>query len=662
MRTEADLTKQTQLKANENPSVAPKTRKCPTLGAPNLTKQTHRGPESRLLPERSPFPSPSLRVRTGALRTFLSVVLALLVLFLVAPLRAADPARVSEVVVKFDDGSQQKLAADTTPPTPPSPTPPSPTPPSPTTPAPTTPTPVPTDAPATLPSTQASDAARPFLGVNLESLRDYERQFMFVDAIKTSRAWGTPEKPYDHNGPVGDDGWPSGDAGIAAITEVKNINGVYKFSCTGRCDLSTPGSPAKVENLRYDAANNRTTADVVVKAAQDKQISLNLAFKNTDGGIKNIKLLRPNYLTDESMFTSEFLNSLRPFNAIRFMDYLKTNNSQIVKWDDRCKPTDAQYTAKGGPYECAIELGNKLNKDIWINVPALADDDFVTQLGALVREKLKPGIHCYVEYSNEVWNGQFKQFSQNFEAAKAEVAAGDQTLNDGGADKNANYWARKRIAKRLIEIKKLMGADDRIRMVLASQVGFSPPGGVLKMQLEYVEKYFGPPANYFYAIAGAPYFSPGKDETDPTGKKWYTQRTDCTVDTICTRLLARVGTSANDNVKAFHALARKYGLKSFGYEGGLDLQQFGSQFDVKLASQYDLRTGQAIEQYLNNWYTNGGDAMFYFTLSCKYSKNGYWGLTEDVRELLTAKYLAAVRVSTKLRSAPVAPGSTVAPK
>src|SRR5439155_15686481 len=222
------------------------------------------------------------------------------------------------------------------------------------------------------------------------------------------------------------------------------------------------------------------------------------------------------------------------------------------------------------------------------------------------------------------------------DAAKASVSNGDSTLNDGGADPNAVYWSRKRIAQRAVQIKKLMGADDpRVRVVLASQVGFSPPGGILKMQLEYVDKYFGPPGKFIYAVAGAPYFSPGKDETDPTGKKWYTQRTDITVDSICTRLLARTGVAANDNVKAFHALARKYGLKSFAYERAVDLQQFGNNLDVKIASQYDLRTGQAVEDYLNKWFTNGGDAMFYFDLSCKYSKNGYWGLTEDVREVLT---------------------------
>src|SRR6185312_15627091 len=169
-------------------------------------------------------------------------------------------------------------------------------------------------------------------------------------------------------------------------------------------------------------------------------------FRTAGMGLRDIKLLRPGYDDDSQIFTSEFLLALRPFGAIRFMDYLRTNNSTVVKWDDRCKVTDPQYTIKGGPYEWAILLGNVTGKDIYLDIPALADDDFIKQLGQLVRDKLKSNLHCYVEYSNEVWNGIFQQYKQNDAAATAEVHDGDKTLNDNGADNNHFYWARKRIA------------------------------------------------------------------------------------------------------------------------------------------------------------------------------------------------------------------------
>ena len=47
---------------------------------------------------------------------------------------------------------------------------------------------------------------------------------------------------------------------------------------------------------------------------------------------------------------------------------------------------------------------------------------------------------------------------------------------------------------------------------------------------EYVAKNFGPPADYFYAVAGAPYVSLGKDETDPTSKLSFANRSDLVIE------------------------------------------------------------------------------------------------------------------------------------
>ncbi len=308
--------------------------------------------------------------------------------------------------------------------------------------------------------------------------------------------------PYDQKAPVDADGWPTSDAGTLVITDAKNINGVYHFFAKGRCTLTA--TPATVRNLVYDERSNHTIAEVVVNQPKDALVTLTLVFHNTDGGLKNIKLLRPGYDSDADIFTTQFTNALKPFGAIRFMDYLRTNDSMIKTWDQRAKPTDATFSVKGGPYEYAIALGNQTNKDIYLNIPALADDDFVRNLGQLVRTKLKPNLNCFVEYSNEVWNGQFKQYKQNFDAARAQVAAGDTTLNDNGRDTNVYHWAWNRIAQRGVQIKELMGNDPRIKLVLASQVGYDPPGTVVRNQLEYVARHYGPPSKFFYAIACAP--------------------------------------------------------------------------------------------------------------------------------------------------------------
>ena len=54
-----------------------------------------------------------------------------------------------------------------------------------------------------------------------------------------------------------------------------------------------------------------------------------------------------------------------------------------------------------------------LQKDIWINVPVAASDDYVRELALLLRDNLDPNLHIYVEYSNEVWNWDFSQAHWN---------------------------------------------------------------------------------------------------------------------------------------------------------------------------------------------------------------------------------------------------------
>ena len=52
------------------------------------------------------------------------------------------------------------------------------------------------------------------------------------------------------------------------------------------------------------------------------------------------------------------------------------------------------------------------NKDLWINVPAMANDDYIQNLAELIYQDLNPNLKVYVEYSNETWNDSFQQYNQ----------------------------------------------------------------------------------------------------------------------------------------------------------------------------------------------------------------------------------------------------------
>jgi hypothetical protein len=86
---------------------------------------------------------------------------------------------------------------------------------------------------------------------------------------------------------------------------------------------------------------------------------------------------------------------------------------------------------------------NQAGKDLWINVPHQANDDYVTKLAHLLRygsdgvnpytspqpspvfPPLAPGRKVYLEWSNELWNGGFSQSGWLGTQADAAIAAND---------------------------------------------------------------------------------------------------------------------------------------------------------------------------------------------------------------------------------------------
>jgi hypothetical protein len=480
----------------------------------------------------------------------------------------------------------------------------------------------------------------PPLGINLEGVSDYARSMMFVDAIKSARKFGSPDSPWDEKAPLDADGWPTTDAGTVVIADTPIPAGDYLFSCTGRCQLTTPASSATVHALAYDRATNTTTAIVTLPPHAE---NLFLGFKNTTGGVKNIRLLRPGYpRSTDQVFTKEFLSALEPFSTLRMMDFVRTNSTHVATWAERPHLTDAlQSSSNGVAWEYAIQLANTTGKDLWINIPAQADDDYVRHLAQLLKDSLNPNCHIYIEYSNEVWNSIFPQFHQNLEAAKAEVAGGMHVLDEGEGgrkDDNIYYWAWKRVSQRLVQIagifREVWGKDaDRLRPVLASQ---SAQPFMVRKQVQFIASTYGPPSQFIYGIAGAPYLGPDDQ---------FNKRDDVTLDDIFNQALPHGTIWVNACMRQYDAIARSYGLHSLCYEGGIALEGEHS-LPVKILANHDPRIARTITTYLNSWYSQGGELFMYFNLASGYGKYGCWGLTDDLHKI-GPKYKAAAAVAAE---------------
>lgn len=510
-----------------------------------------------------------------------------------------------------------------------------------------------------------------FLGINLQGVTDYGTP-LFADAMKQRRSFakaGTGPWAFDDSIPVDGDGWPLSDFACMVMAEhvldgKSMAAGVYAFSCVGKIGaMKTISSDATISDMKYDANTNKTTATITLRGG-----SLSLDVTGTNGGVKNIKIIRPGH-TEQDLFYKPLLEAVKPFNVLRLMDALKTNSNEITSWAARPLPPNDQSTKKGICYEYAFELANQTGKDIWVCMPHQANFDYYVKFFELAKKLLKAERRLYVEHSNEVWNTapDFNQSRWNVAQAEADVAANNPNRLNYDGSTNKYFWHWRRVAGQAALIakagKQVFGAsaiNDKIRVIYAAQIGYGEGASefyMFKQGLEYVKAVHGSPKDLFFAISGAPYFSAGKDLQEKAGPTLEAYKKDpnvvnsfpdkLTVDQLVTAMAARATGSAG-KVSRMSALAKSWGLKNFNYEGGVDLGQKDAWVWVKSEANRDPRMRKVIYDYMKAMIDNS-DGHCYFALSGKDGKFGYWGLGQDIRTISSApKYLGVVDLAKEL--------------
>jgi Carbohydrate binding module (family 6) len=474
------------------------------------------------------------------------------------------------------------------------------------------------------------------IGANLEGVVDWSYSNAFADLVKQSRGFRAAATPYMGTVKLDANGWPAEDFGLTlgAWSTLKGTGGTYKIQlkCATTPTIAPAASPGVVKNVKRDSKTGIVTADLVYPEGGSQ---LMLSFTGTNGGATDISVMRPGYKPTD-LFTTPFLNHLKRFTTIRFMDWASTNGNPNVNWKDRISPNAHSYGVDSWvPWETCIALCNTLKKDAWINVPHQATDDYVAQLAKLFHSQLDPSLHLYVEYSNEVWNWSFSQATWNLNQAQADVKAGDPDLNfDKINDKYA--WTARRIAKRIKTIsdqfRKEYGdaaINDRVRPVLATQYAW--PGFWLVDGLAFLNARYGPPNNYLYAVAVAPYFNLGDAD----------KQTNLTKTDVLNALTAGANAYKTDlSFDSCATLSRYYNLKLVCYESGSDT--FGpNNIAAKKAASLDPAMKPLVTNYLNVIYGYGLDLCNWFVAGATNydSQYGTWGLTNDMSNQAAPKIL-----------------------
>jgi len=453
---------------------------------------------------------------------------------------------------------------------------------------------------------------------------------------------------------------------VVVMVGVPHMAGTYKLSFTGNATAgvnATWDTTTHVANTSYDGASNTTTADEIVGPAEQ---NLFLTFTGQPGGVKDVRLMRPGHAAGE-LFSQPFLARLAHFQVLRFMDFTQTNNNTQVNWADRSRPGFASqqrrpagataFTTVGAAWEYVVLLANQAGKDVWINVPHRATDDYVTKLAQLLRygsdgvnpytspqasplfPPLDPSRKVYLEWSNELWNGGFAQSTWLGQQADAAIAAGDSDLLYDG---NTNHYSImfRMVGRRSMQLSNLFravfGDADmmaRIRPVLPGQIANA---GTLSEPLAYLAARHGGASAFFYAAAGAPYVTVNNDDTG--------SRTGLTLDTIFSEMTSYAEVNVHAWMKSFSALSSANGIKMVAYEGGQHLYGTGS-LDVKLAAQMDPRMKDILVLNHANWIASGGDLFVHFNLCSGWNRYGSWGLSSDITTEATPKWDAIAQIA-----------------
>ncbi len=480
-----------------------------------------------------------------------------------------------------------------------------------------------TKKPALGVSGRKAPVANARLGINLDGISDWNSEQPFVDFFAMSRDWISQSGSGWGTGPqlnLDEHGWikelPDGIRAtriICSLDKGQYPGGVYAllYDGEGEFKVSVPAAQiVKREPGRLELLVN----------PKEGMFAIDLVRTNPENYVRNIRVISPGFEVSykENPWHPEFLKRWAGVACIRFMDFMTTNNSKQVNWNDRPKVGDAGFSTKGVPLELLVDLANRLSADAWFCIPHQADDDYIFQFAQYVKTNLKTNLRAWVEYSNETWNGMFQQWhyaSQRGQQLKL-------------ADKP---WEAAWLytAYRSIEIFKVF---DSVYAGQAGLVKVLPSHAANPYASEQIVR-FNEAAKFADVLAIAPYVSfnvmPQSGEiNEKVVQNWSLDKLFNYLNRVS---LPESAKWIQDNKK----VADQYGLMLVAYEGGQHLVGVGGAENnnqlnkLFFEANADKRMGEVYAKNLMDWQNAGGDLFCTFNSMNEWSKWGSWGLLRN---------------------------------
>ncbi len=513
------------------------------------------------------------------------------------------------------------------------------------------------------------------LAFGLNGIADWSTQQPFIDVMKTSRPWigheegrwgGTEYEDLKAMGALDENGWPTEiPEGLTHIetliltelpAEATHAAGTYHLNYTGAGQIEISGG----SNVTYNEGH--ITFDYTPNGGNLVGVQIHETDPaGTGDHIRDISVVHEDNLqafADGEIFNPIWTDLIGDVHALRFMDWMDTNNSEVATWDDATSVDHFTYVP-GAPVEIMVELANQTGTEPWFTLPYNADSDYIEQFAGYVRDNLDPELRAHFELSNEVWNWQFEQAQQSHTDS---VDRFGEQHGDGWVQ---NYAAKATEMTDVLD-QVFTGHEDQLVKVISTQTGWLGLEESILNAPAWQDMGNEAPYESFdtYAITG--YFDGGlgrdkagtvrewisesrtaaentADDQGLTGDArdaWveehqYDQATDLAIQEL------RDGSVTGDSngslvdlaeMFEYHAdVAQEYDLDLVMYEGGTHIVGVGENVHDEELSEffqhlnYSDGMGDLYGELLESWEEAGGSLFNAFVDVGRSSKWGSWG-------------------------------------
>lgn len=276
--------------------------------------------------------------------------------------------------------------------------------------------------------------------------------------------------------------------------------GIYILSYKGKGTLTLGG---EVEII------NQSAGRIIFQNTSGGTFWLDITNINPNDHVRGISILRAEDIALHeagAIFDPDWLEVVADARELRFMVWMQTNDNPVTRWADMPPATAATWGRPSVPVEIMVRLANEAGVDPWFTMPHNAEDDFIRNFATYVRDNLDPRLKAHVEYSNETWNGAFRQFDWLREQAVAEWG---NDISEDWETIFAYHTKRATHTARIWEEVYGDAAKDRLVNVLATQATATWVTQVSLAAQAWQDREpdsFIPPSDVFEELAATTYF------------------------------------------------------------------------------------------------------------------------------------------------------------